>query len=55
MPAKEVSMRKIREVLRLHFGAGLSQRQIANSLRLSVGVVNKYVRLAEEAKLAVTD
>jgi transposase len=52
MPAKEVSMRKIRELLRLHFSANLSQHQIAASLRLSVGVVNKYVRLAESAGLS---
>jgi len=51
MPTKEVSMRKIRELLRLHFTAGLSQHQIATSLNLSVGVVNKYVRLALQAKL----
>lgn len=52
MPAKEVSMRKIRELLRLHYAAQLSQHQIAASLQVSVGVVNKYVRLAERAKLA---
>lgn len=52
MPTKEVSMRKIRELLRLHFAAGLSQHQIAASLKLSVGVVNKYVRRAEQAKLS---
>ncbi len=51
MPTKEVSMRKIRELLRLHFTAGLSQHQIATSLSLSVGVVNKYVHLALQAKL----
>jgi transposase len=44
MPAKEVSMRKIKEVLRLHFDAKLSQHQIAKSLSLSVGVVNKYLQ-----------
>lgn len=51
MPAKEVSMRKIRELLRLHFAVQLSQHQIAASLTLSVGVVNKYVRLATCAGL----
>lgn len=50
MPAKEVSMRKIRELLRLHFSHGLSQHQLASSLNLSIGVVNKYVRLAMAAK-----
>ena len=42
MPAQGVSMHKIKELLRLHFEAKLSQHQIAASLRLSVGVVNKY-------------
>lgn len=51
MPAKEVSMRKIREVIRLHFAAKLSQHQIATSLKLSVGVVNKYLKLAKKAEL----
>ncbi|MFZ4126223.1 MAG: IS21 family transposase [Rickettsiales bacterium] len=45
-------MRKIRELLRLHFAAGFSQHQIAASLSLSVGVVNKYVRLAKCAALS---
>lgn len=52
MPAKEVSMRKIRELLRLHFAHELSQHQIAASLNLSVGVINKYVRLALKAQLS---
>ena len=45
-------MRKIRELLRLHFTMDLSQHQIAASLSLSVGVVNKYVRLAQAAGMA---
>lgn len=52
MPAKEVSMRKIRELLRLHFNVQLSQHQIAASLGLSVGVVNKYIHLAKSAGLS---
>jgi len=39
MPGERLSMR-IREVLRLRFGQGLSQRAIGQSLRLSVGAVN---------------
>ena len=35
MPGERVSMRKIREVLRLRFAQGLSQRAIGSSLRLS--------------------
>ncbi len=52
MPAKEVSMRKIKEVLRLHFEAQLSQHQIAQSLSLSVGVVNKYLQRFQAAGMA---
>jgi transposase len=43
MSEKGVSMRKIMSILRLHFEAKLSNRQIARSLTLSVGVVNKYI------------
>lgn len=45
-----ISMRKISEILRLH-ASGLKQRQIARSLNLSVGVVHKYLRLAEQASI----
>ena len=40
MPGERLSMRKIREVLRLRFAQGLSQRAIGISLRLSTGAVN---------------
>lgn len=43
MPAQGISMRKIKEVLRLSFEQHMSQHQIAHSLQLSVGVVNKYL------------
>jgi DNA-binding transcriptional regulator LsrR (DeoR family) len=46
MPTPGVTMRKIKTVLRLHFEANLSQHQIANSLQISVGVVNKYITRA---------
>ncbi len=51
MPAQRLSMRKLKEVLRLTYSAGLSQRQIARSLSLSKTTVNKYVELAREAGL----
>lgn len=44
-------MRKIREVLRLRFGQGLSQRAIGQSLRLSTGAVNAYLGRARRAGL----
>ncbi len=42
-------MRKIKEVLRLKYEANLSSRQIAASLKLSVGVISKYTQAAEVA------
>lgn len=51
MPAIGVSMHKIKEILRLHFDAKLSQHQIAASLQLSSGVVNKYLSLAKAAQI----
>jgi len=43
MPGERVSMRKIREVLRLRFAQGLSQRAIGVSVGLSTGAVNSYL------------
>jgi transposase len=43
MPGERVSMRKIRDVLRLRFAQGLSQRSIGVSLGLSTGAVNSYL------------
>ncbi len=48
---KKVTMNKLTELLRLHYQAKLSQRQIARSLKLSVGAVSKYLRRAEDAGL----
>jgi len=44
-------MRRLKELLRLKYAAGLSHRQIATSLNISTGVVSKYVHLAEVAGL----
>ncbi len=46
MPQERLSMRKIREVLRYRYSTGLSLDAIARALKLSKGVVAKYVRLA---------
>ena len=51
MPGERLSMRKIREVLRLRFAQGLSQRAIGTSLRLSTGAVNSYLGRARMAGL----
>ena len=52
MPTKEVSMKKIKTILRLYFESKLSQDQIATSLELSKGVVNKYIKKASAAGLS---
>jgi transposase len=44
-------MRKLKEILRLRFEAGLSYRQIAAAAQVSVGVAAKYVAQAERAGL----
>ncbi|WP_430648633.1 sigma factor-like helix-turn-helix DNA-binding protein, partial [Bradyrhizobium manausense] len=44
-------MRHIREVLRLHYSVGMSQRTIARSLGLAQGTVCKYLNMARRAGL----
>jgi transposase len=44
MPTERLSMRKIRDVLRMKFDKGLSERAIARSLSLSAGAVNGYLQ-----------
>jgi len=51
MTTKRVTMQKLKEVLRLRYGAELSIRQIATSLGLSSGVVAKYISRAQAAGL----
>jgi transposase len=45
-------MRKIREVLRLHWGLGVSWRLIAQSCSVARSTVGEYVRRAQEAGLS---
>src|ERR1700736_2723595 len=49
MPGERVSMRQIREVLRLRFASALPQRGIAKSLGLSQGAVSGYLSRARAA------
>ena len=51
MPTERLSMRHIREVLRLHHGVGLSQRATAASLGLAQGTISKYINRARRAGL----
>jgi transposase len=51
MPQDKLSMRKIRDVLRLRHTTDLSFEAIARALNISKGVVGKYLKLAADAGL----
>ncbi|MDR5655555.1 sigma factor-like helix-turn-helix DNA-binding protein, partial [Ruixingdingia sedimenti] len=52
MPTGRLTMRRIRDVLRLRFAQGLSERAIAASLGLGKGSVGTYLCRARDAGLA---
>lgn len=52
MPTERLSMRKIREVLRLRFARGLSKRQIAAVIGISATSAGDYVARAKRAGLS---
>jgi transposase len=52
MPGERLSMRKIREILRLGWETHLPQRAIAQSLKLSQGSVSDYLGRARRAGLS---
>ena len=51
MPAERLSMRKIKEVLRLKFGLGFANRQIARSCSINHSTVADYLYRAKAARL----
>lgn len=51
MPANRMTMRKIKEVLRLKWACGLSHRQISKATGVSVGAVSQYAAMAKAAGL----
>lgn len=51
MANPRISMRKIKDVLRLHYTAELTNRQIAASLHIAYGTVVGYLHRAEQAGL----
>jgi len=51
MPTERVSMRKLRDILRLRLQAGLSLRQIKDSQRVSLGAVQKITSQAKAQRL----
>jgi len=52
MPKERLSMRKIKEVLRLKWDQNLTNRQIAKSCSISHSTVGEYLRRAKEAGLS---
>ena len=44
-------MRKLREVLRLSYSAGLSIRKISASTKISVGSIQNILKLSEQLKI----
>jgi len=52
MPTERLTMRRVREILRLKFGMGLSVRQIARSCSMSNGGVCGYLQRAQVAHLS---
>jgi len=52
MSAKGISMRKLVQILRLHFESKLSTRQIASSLNVSIGAVSKYINRALDSNIS---
>ena len=51
MPTGRLTMRRIRDLLRLKFAQGLSDRAVAASLGLGKGSVSSYLRRARDAGL----
>jgi transposase len=49
MARGKLSVRYIKEILRLRYEVGLSQRDISRSVRVSVGSVNQYLVRASQA------
>jgi hypothetical protein len=52
MAARRLSMRNIRETLRLKWISGCSERQISESCKIARSTVNEYLKRAEEAGLS---
>ena len=51
MPERRLPMRQIKEVLRLHYEAHLSERQIAHACRVSRSTVQRYLERTAAANL----
>ena len=47
MPTESISMRKLKEILRLKYQAKLSHRKIAKSLSISPSTISNYITRAK--------
>lgn len=52
MPQERLPVRKIREVIRLHFEAGLSNRAVARACQVSNSTVGEYLERTQKASLS---
>jgi len=52
MPMEKLSMRKIFDILRLHYQEGFSNRAIARSLRISASTVSGYITRSKAASIS---
>ena len=55
MPNERLAMRKVREILRRKHELGLSYREVAEGLGVSIGVVSKVVNRAARAGVVWPD
>jgi len=55
MPNRRLSLRKIKEILRLKLECGISEREISRSCQVSRSTVADYLRRAAAAKLTWTE
>src|SRR4030043_34199 len=55
MPNRRLSMRKIKEILRLKLDCGISEREISRSCQVSRSTVADYLRRVAAAKLTWTE
>ena len=55
MPNRRLSLRKIKEILRLKLECGISEREISRSCQVSRSTIADYLRRAAAAKLTWTE
>ena len=53
MPARRIEMRKLKEVLRLRFLAGLTRRRVAEYTGVEKTVVSKHIAQADALRLTL--